>query len=154
MHWMKRAITYFSRTERVLWGLSASLIVLSFCIFDRENYLTLTASLIGVTSLIFSAKGNSFGQLLMVLFSLLCGVFDQRYLRICELAEHENKTKRRVKEDLVNQPRRGVFGSAVSPKYRVFARARGKKKKLQGGGRKNGKVGFGIYSKKRQKTNF
>ncbi len=50
------------------------LIVASFCIFDRENYITLAASLIGVTSLIFNAKGNPIGQVLMVLFSLLYGV--------------------------------------------------------------------------------
>ncbi len=66
--------TYFSATERSLWLGSSVLIVLSFCLFDREQYLTLLASLIGVTSLIFSAKGNPIGQLLMVLFSLLYGV--------------------------------------------------------------------------------
>ena len=36
--------------------------------------MTLLASLIGVTSLIFNAKGNPFGQVLMVLFSLLYGI--------------------------------------------------------------------------------
>lgn len=36
--------------------------------------MTLAASLIGVTSLIFCAKGNPFGQFLMVIFSLLYGV--------------------------------------------------------------------------------
>lgn len=50
------------------------LILLSFVIFDRENSLTLLASLIGVTSLIFNAKGNPFGQFLMILFSLLYGI--------------------------------------------------------------------------------
>ncbi|MBQ5761482.1 MAG: nicotinamide mononucleotide transporter [Clostridia bacterium] len=39
-----------------------------------KNYLTLLASLIGVTSLIFNAKGNPVGQFLMVLFSLLYGI--------------------------------------------------------------------------------
>jgi nicotinamide mononucleotide transporter pnuC len=48
--------------------------VLSFLIFDRTNYLTLTASLIGVTSLIFNAKGNPIGQLLTVFFSVLYGI--------------------------------------------------------------------------------
>lgn len=43
-------------------------------LFDGENYLTLMASLIGVTSLIFNAKGNPFGQFLMVLFSLMYGI--------------------------------------------------------------------------------
>lgn len=65
---------YFSRPELTLWGSSLLLIIGSFYIFDRESYLTLFASLIGVTSLIFSAKGNPFGQLLMVIFSLLYGI--------------------------------------------------------------------------------
>lgn len=70
----KSAIRYFTKTEIALWCSSVALIVLSFCIFDRENYLTLAASLIGVTSLIFNAKGNPVGQLLMVVFSLLYGI--------------------------------------------------------------------------------
>ena len=65
---------YFSKSEILLWSFSVALVVLSFCIFDRENYLTLAASLIGVTSLIFNAKGNPFGQVLMILFSLLYGI--------------------------------------------------------------------------------
>ena len=75
MNHKKTATMYFSKTEVTLWISSAVLIVISFCVFDRENYLTLFASLIGVTSLIFNAKGNPFGQFLMVVFSLLCGVF-------------------------------------------------------------------------------
>ena len=65
---------YFSKLEIILWSSSVLLIVVSFSVFDRENYLTLLASLVGVTSLIFNAKGNPFGQLLMVLFSLLYGI--------------------------------------------------------------------------------
>ena len=65
---------YFSKTEIALWLSSVGLILLSFFIFDRENYLAVVASLIGVTSLIFNAKGNPFGQLLMVIFSLLYGI--------------------------------------------------------------------------------
>ena len=64
---------YFSKGEKCLWLLSAAFIVGSFCLFDRQNYMTLCASLIGVTSLIFNAKGNPFGQLLAVVFSLLYG---------------------------------------------------------------------------------
>ncbi len=65
---------YFSKTELVLWLSSALMVVAAFCIFDRSNYLTLLASLIGVTSLIFNAKGNPFGQFLMIIFSLLYGI--------------------------------------------------------------------------------
>ena len=71
---LKEKLRYFSQSEVALWCSSVILIVLSFCIFDRENYLTLLASLVGVTSLIFNAKGNPFGQFLMVIFSLLYGI--------------------------------------------------------------------------------
>lgn len=70
---------YFTRGEWMLWGMSAGVIVLSFVLFDRVNYMTLAASLIGVTSLIFSAKGNPFGQLLMVIFSMLYGVISYTF---------------------------------------------------------------------------
>ena len=65
---------YFSKTELILWSTSVVLILIAFCLFDRTSYMTLWTSLIGVTSLIFCAKGNPMGQLLMVLFSLLYGM--------------------------------------------------------------------------------
>ena len=76
---MKEWISYFTKEERVLWMSSVALILMSFCIFDRENYLTLSASLIGVTSLIFNAKGNPFGQFLMIIFSLLYGIISYTF---------------------------------------------------------------------------
>lgn len=66
--------SYFSKLEIILWTSSALMIIISFFIFDTENYLTLIASLIGVTSLIFNAKGNPFGQFLMIIFSILYGI--------------------------------------------------------------------------------
>lgn len=76
---MKKALNYFKTEEKILWCLSVILIVASFALFDRANYLTLAASLVGVTSLIFNAKGNPFGQILMILFSLLYGVISFRF---------------------------------------------------------------------------
>ncbi len=70
---------YFSKNEIILWLSSVFVIISSFLIFDRENYLTLTASLIGVTSLIFSAKGNPFGQILMIIFSILYGIISYSF---------------------------------------------------------------------------
>ncbi len=75
----KGVTDYFTKEEGVLWTGSVTIIILSFCVFDRENYLTLFASLIGVTSLIFNAKGNPFGQLLMVIFSLLYGIISYSF---------------------------------------------------------------------------
>lgn len=71
---MKTIRYYFSKTELILWSVSVLFIIISFCIFDRESYLTLSASLIGTTSLIFNAKGNPIGQALMIVFSLLYGI--------------------------------------------------------------------------------
>lgn len=76
---MKKLTAYFTKGELALWGISAALILFAFAAFDRENYLTLSASLVGVTSLIFNAKGNPFGQGLMVLFSLLYGVISYSF---------------------------------------------------------------------------
>ena len=70
---MKR-LNCFTKFELILWSSSVLFILVSFLIFDRTNYMTLTSSLIGVTSLIFNAKGNPFGQLLMIIFSILYGV--------------------------------------------------------------------------------
>ena len=71
---LKKLTGYFSTGELMLWCASALLIILSFCLFDRESYMTLAASLIGITSLIFNAEGNPLGQALMILFSLLYGM--------------------------------------------------------------------------------
>lgn len=69
-----KKLNYFSKGEIILWLSSVLLIAVSFFVFGGKSVLTPIASLIGVTSLIFNAKGNPFGQLLMVLFSLLYGV--------------------------------------------------------------------------------
>ncbi len=71
---MLKKLSYFTKAELMLWFISVTAIVVSFLIFDRENFLTLIASLIGVTSLIFCAKGNPFGQVLVVIFSIFYGI--------------------------------------------------------------------------------
>ena len=71
---MNKIKNYFTKSEILLWLCSVGFIVGSFAVFDRENYLTLTASVIGATSLIFNAKGNPFGQVLMIVFSILYGI--------------------------------------------------------------------------------
>ena len=45
---------------------------------QTTNDLALTASFVGVTSLIFCAKGNPFGQLLMIVFSVIYGIISLR----------------------------------------------------------------------------
>lgn len=79
MAWFKKVKNYFTKTEIILWTSSVVLIAASFCIFDRGNYLTLIDSLVGVTALIFCAKGNPIGQVLMVVFSLLYGIISYSF---------------------------------------------------------------------------
>ena len=76
---MKKLLSYFSKQEIALWTSSVLLILASFLAFDRANHLTLIASLIGVTSLIFNAKGNPIGHVLMVIFSLLYGMISYTF---------------------------------------------------------------------------
>lgn len=69
----------FTLLEKTLWLISVILITVSFFIFDRTGYLTLTASLIGVTSLILNAKGNPVGQALMIIFSVPYGIISYSF---------------------------------------------------------------------------
>lgn len=85
---MLRFKNYFSKLEIALWLSSVLLIVTSFCIFDRQSYLTLCASIIGVTSLIFNAKGNPFGQILMIVFSLVYGIISFGFSYYGEMATY------------------------------------------------------------------
>ena len=73
MNSIKKLLNYFTAVEIILWCSSITLTVASFAIFGGQSILNLCASLIGVTALIFCAKGNPIGQLMMVVFSLFYG---------------------------------------------------------------------------------
>jgi len=88
----RRYLTYFTKVEWALWCGSVALIVASFCMFDRESFATLAASLIGVTSLIFNAKGNPVGQVLMVVFSLLYGIISYSFAYYGEMITYLGMT--------------------------------------------------------------
>ena len=89
---MKKLTTYFTKGELTLWGSSVGLILVSFFLFDRVNFMTLGASLIGTTSLIFNAKGNPIGQALMVVFSLLYGVISYTFSYFGEMITYLGMT--------------------------------------------------------------
>lgn len=85
-------LNYFSLGEWILWLFSMFFILATFIYFDRENYLILLASLTGVTSLIFSAKGNPIGQFLMIVFSLLYGVISLSFAYYGEMLTYLGMT--------------------------------------------------------------
>lgn len=93
MMWKKTAVLYyFTKAELFLWCTSVVLIAVSFFIFDRENYLTLVASLVGVTSLIFNAKGNPIGQFLVLIFSALYGIISYTFAYYGEMITYLGMT--------------------------------------------------------------
>jgi len=122
MLWFRTAAKYFSKTEIALWCSSVTLIVLSFCVFDRGNYLTLAASLIGVTSLIFNAKGNPFGQVLMVGFSLLYGVISYTFAYYGEMITYLGMTMPMAVFALVSWLRNPYNGNRAEVKVNTIGR--------------------------------
>ena len=64
--------------EKVLWAVSVCAVTLSFLLCGAFDPLTLLASLIGVTALIFVAKGLVIGQILTVVFAVLYGIISFR----------------------------------------------------------------------------
>lgn len=89
---MKKIFNYFSKFELFLWLSSVILIALSFVIFDRANFLTLVASVIGVTAILLNAKGNPLGQVLMVIFSLIYGVISYGFAYFGEMITYLGMT--------------------------------------------------------------
>lgn len=68
-----------SKFELSLWIVSLLVVSFSFMLIPEKDYMSLTASLIGVTALIFVSKGYIFGQILTVIFSLFYGIISYHF---------------------------------------------------------------------------
>lgn len=71
---MKNPFRLLSRFEILLWICSLAVILLSFLLAKGTDWLTLAASLVGATALIFVSKGEVLGQILTVVFSILYAI--------------------------------------------------------------------------------
>ena len=71
---MNNPIKSLSRREWALWLASLAVVLIANLMTPELDPLTVTAALVGVTSLVFAAKGNVWAQILMILFSILYGV--------------------------------------------------------------------------------
>jgi nicotinamide mononucleotide transporter PnuC len=85
-------LNYFSNGEKILWTVSVAIITVAFVEFDRANWLSYIASLIGVTSLLFAAKGNPFGMVLMIVFSAIYGYISYTFAYYGELITYVGMT--------------------------------------------------------------
>lgn len=81
-----------NKTEFAIWLLSVVTIAVSFLLVSEKDYLTLTASLIGATALIFVAKGEVLGQILTVVFSIFYGVISFKFRYFGELITYVGMT--------------------------------------------------------------
>lgn len=76
---LKRFFSIFTPFEYALWGCSVALILLSFFLCGNTQYLYLAASLMGACALILVAKGNVWGQILSIAFSVLYGIISYSF---------------------------------------------------------------------------
>ncbi len=60
-----------SVAEKILWAASAVCVTVLFCLVPQKNPLTLIATLVGITSLLFTAKGHVSGQFIQLVFCVL-----------------------------------------------------------------------------------
>lgn len=78
MH-MSNPMKSLTKIEWGVWLGSLLIIILSNVLSVSFDLLTLIASCIGVTSLIFAAKGNVWSQILMIIFSILYGIISWQF---------------------------------------------------------------------------
>ena len=71
---MLRSFRDLTRGERLLWICSMLVVAASFVLSGGGDWLSAIASLIGVTALIFVAKGYVLGQVLTVVFAAFYGI--------------------------------------------------------------------------------
>lgn len=76
---LKNPFRNLTRREWILWGVSLVAVLVSNFTAGAVDPVTLAATLIGVTALIFVARGDVWGQILTVVFSILYSITSWRF---------------------------------------------------------------------------
>ena len=76
---MNNPFSALTKKEWLLWLCSLFIVLVSNILAANFDPLTLIAALVGVTSLVFAAKGNVWAQVLMIVFSILYGIISFRF---------------------------------------------------------------------------
>lgn len=71
---MKKAFSSLRRTDIIVWCISVLLIAISYLLSPDGGLINSITSLLGVTAIIFVARGQVLGQVLLASFALLYGV--------------------------------------------------------------------------------
>lgn len=76
---IRKSFENLTKLEKILWIVSMTCVVVCFIFSPEKNLLNFIASAVGVTALIFVAKGDVLGQILTVFFSLLYGIISYTF---------------------------------------------------------------------------
>ena len=76
---MSNPFKSFKKKEWVLWIVSLVLVIMSNLLSGNVDVLTLSATCVGVTSLVFAAIGNVWAPILMIAFSIFYGIISWKF---------------------------------------------------------------------------
>ena len=76
---LKNPFSELKKGEWILWAISMSVVFISNIVTGDVNIITMLATLIGVTALIFVARGDVWGQILTVVFSVLYSITSLKF---------------------------------------------------------------------------
>ena len=76
---MNNPIKSLTKKEWCLWLGSLFIVIISNVLTESIDFITIIAACVGITSLIFAAKGNVWAQILMIVFSILYGIISWRF---------------------------------------------------------------------------
>lgn len=119
---IKDMLHYFSKGEIALWCGSVLTIILSYFVFGGESCLNLIASCIGVTSLIFCAKGNPIGQVFIIIFSLFYGYVSFTFSYYGEMITYVGMTMPMAVFALISWLKNPYNGNKSEVKVRILTK--------------------------------
>lgn len=85
MQKIKKIFNYFTMGEKILWLCSALITSIFFFVFKNKNYFYFISPFFGITAILLNAKGNPFGQAVMVVFAMAYGAISLSYRYYGEL---------------------------------------------------------------------
>ena len=113
-----------TKLERSLWLFSVLAITASFAASHGGDILTLIASLIGVTALIFLAKGYVLGQVLTIVFAVFYGVISYYFRYYGEMLTYLGMTAPSAAAAAIAWLRHPYQGTKEVEVHRLSARQR------------------------------
>lgn len=81
---MKNPFKLLTKFDYIFWSISVTVLIVFFAVF-KGDVLTLICSLIGITGLIFIAKGHILGQIITIIFAVVYAIISFGYRYYSEL---------------------------------------------------------------------